>query len=144
MKRYLGLLLITLFSVSVSKAQQLTYPLPIDANRAPLYFGVGNSYAFQLTPTTSAYSTMVRYQLPTAGDDINRVYRHLSVINPSTTRTLYICFGNASGCTVDAIIVPPEYQLVYEPLRYGNPVGFGYIYAKLDAGGSVTATFAAW
>lgn len=140
----LVLFLFAYFGISKAWSQQLTYPLPNDANNRILYFGVGNPYAFQLTPTTSSYDTGVRFQLPSSGLDKNRVYRHLSVINPSDVRSLSICFGDSSGCTTDMIIVPPGYQLVYEPLRFGLPVGLEYVYAKLDASGTVTATFAAW
>ncbi len=147
MKRLLFVSIVLFLFVLISKvgvAQQLTYPLPNDANNRILYFGVANPYAFQLTATTNAYDTSVRYQLPSTNKDTNRVYRHLSVINPSATRTVYVCFGNSSGCSVDSIIVPPGYQLVYEPLRFGKAVDYEYVYIKLDSAGSVTATLSAW
>lgn len=140
MKKFLTLLALA----GTVHAQQLTYPLPLDARNTVLYFGVGNPFGFQLTPTTSAYDNAVRYQLASTGINTNRVYRHLSVINPSATRTLYICFGDSTGCSMDNIIVPPGFQLVYEPLRFGKVVGYEYIYARLDSAGSVAATFGAW
>ena len=129
---------------SISFAQQLAWPLPTDGNRNPLYFGTGNPYGFVLTATTDAFDTGVRYELPSAGIDLNRVYRHISVINPSSERTLYICFGDVSGCSTDMIIVPPSYQLVYEPLMYGPLRNTGYVYMRLDDAGSVEATFGVW
>jgi len=125
-------------------AQQLTYPLPIDANRNPLALGVGNPYAFTLTPTTNVYDVAVRYLLPSSGLDTNRVYRHLYILNPSATRTVYVCFGNVSGCSQDSYIVRPGYGLVFEPLRFGVPVGISYVYVRLDAAGSQVIDLSVW
>lgn len=140
-------LIISFTIIGQAGAQQLTYPLPTDANRFPLYAGVGNPYGYQLGPTAATYSNAVRFQLPSTGLDTNRAYRHLSVINPSTDRTLYVCFGgsDASSCSgVVHIIIPPGYQLVNEPLRYGKPVGSEYVYVRLDSAGAVTATMGSW
>jgi hypothetical protein len=125
-------------------AQQLTYRLPRDANNAVLYSGVGNPYAFTLTPTTASYSISVRYQIPSTGVDTNRVYRHLYVLNRSATRTAYVCFGDDSGCSVDSFIVRPGYGLVFEPLRFGKAVDLEYVYARLDAAGTQELDFAVW
>lgn len=137
------LLALSLFS-SLSFAQQLSYPLPRDARDNVLYFGVGNPYAFELTATTSSYTTGVRYQLPTSGNDVKRVYRHLYVYNPDSTRIVYICFGDSSGCSTDSYKVRPGFGLVFEPIRFGEPVGTGYVYMRLDSAGSVTADLSAW
>ena len=138
------LLLLLLCVSGLAQAQRLDYPLPRDARDEVLYFGVGNSYAFELTVVSSSYDTGVRYQLPVAGDDVNRAYRHLYILNPDATRTVYACFGDSSGCSVDSMKVRPGYGLVFEPLLFGAKSNKGYIYLRLDSAGSVLVDGAAW
>ena len=135
--------ILTLISLPLY-AQQLNYRLPRDAANQPLSFGVGNPYSFVLTATADTFGTSVRYQIPSTGIDAGRAYRHISVINPSLNRTIYICFGDVLGCSTDMIIVPPEFSLVYEPLRFGKAVDTEYVYMRLDTAGSVDATIGVW
>ena len=137
------LLLLLTFAVP-AWAQQLTYELPRDARNTPLYSGVGNPIAFTLTPTLDTYDTSVRYQLPSTGINTNRVYRHLYILNPSSTRTAYVCFGSSTGCSQDSFIVRPGYGLVFEPLRFGKAVDTEYVYVRLDAAGSQTVDVTVW
>lgn len=126
------------------QAQQSIVRLPRDANNTPLDFGLGIPYAFTLTATADAYDTGVRYELPKTGNDLNRAYRHLLVYNPDATRTVYACFGDATGCSIDSYIVPPGFGFIFEPIRFGDAVGLPYVYIRLDAAGSVTPTMTAW
>lgn len=137
------IIFLILFSAT-AMAQQLTFRLPRDAGNTPLSFGVGNPYAFELAPTSDAYSTDVRYEIPSSGADTNRAYRHLYVLNRSGVRTVYVCFGNADGCSTDSFIVRPEYGLVFEPLRFGAAVGLGYIYVRLDEDGAANVDLSVW
>lgn len=140
--RYL-LLLVALFS-QMALSQQLTYRLPRDANNTPLMFGVGNPYAYEMAPVLATYDTGMRIQVPSAGNDVKRVYRHIGVTNLDATRTVYICFGDATGCTIDGMILPPLYSKAYETLRFGKPVNFEYIYLRLDSAGTANVTVEVW
>lgn len=134
---------LTLFPV-LGVAQSLTYPLPVDARGNPLMLGVGNPYSTTLTPTTSSYSASIQYQAPLTGIDTNRVYREIYIYNPSSTRTVYICFGSATACSTDNITVPPSTQMVLDAIRFGNAVGFPYVWARLDSAGSSAAVITIW
>jgi hypothetical protein len=137
--------ILLLLTISMSlHAQQSILRLPRDGANAPMSHGMGLPYGFVLTPTTDAYDNSIRYQLPSTGNDTNRVYRHISVYNPSASRTLYICFGGSSGCTGDNIIVPPSVALVYEPIRFGKSVDTEYVYVRLDSAATVAVTFGVW
>ena len=138
------LLLVLGLISSLSLAQQLSYPLPRDARDNVLYFGVGNPFAFTLTATSDAYDTAVRYEVPTNGLNAKRVFRHLYILNPSATRTAFVCFGDATGCTVDSFIVRPGYGLVFEPILFGSLHNTGYVYVRLDAAGSQVLDLSIW
>lgn len=141
MKYFAMILCLTL---GTAHAQQLGYRMPRDAGNNPIPMGIGLPYAFTLTPTTASYDNSIRYALPATGRDLNRAYRHILVRNPSTTRTVYVCFGTSTGCSTDHIIVPSEYAFALDSILYGDSVGFSHVYAKLDAVGSVAVEFTAW
>ena len=143
MKQMKYILLALLFT-GVVQAQQSIIRLPRDANNTPLEFGLGVPYSTVLTPTTDAYDTGIRYELPKTGIDTNRVYRHLLVYNPDATRTVYACFGDATGCSVDSYIVPPGFGFIFEPIRFGDAVDLPYVYVRLDAAGSSAVVLTAW
>jgi len=139
-KLLLALLLISTTGI----AQQSILRLPRDAANQPLDLGLGIPYAFTLTPTTASYDVGVRYELPKTGDNTGRVYRHLYILNRSVTRTAYVCFGTAAGCSVDSFIVRPGYGLVFEPLRFGDAVGTPFVYVRLDDVGSQELDLTVW
>lgn len=137
------LLLAVLFTVGVY-AQQSTIPTPRDAKGYPLSHGLGGSYASSVVVTVTSYDTSVRYQVPSSGNDAMRAFRHIYVLNRSTTRTVSVCFGDENGCTDDAMIVRPEYGLIFEPVLFGAAVGKEYVYFKLDAAGSANVDVSVW
>jgi hypothetical protein len=139
-KLILGLFLLS----ATAMAQQAIMSLPRDATNIPLDQGLGNPYAFTLTPTTASYDAAVRYEIPKTGNDTGRVYRHLYVLNPSATRTAFVCFGDANGCTIDSFIVRPGYGLVFEPIRFGAAVGTPFVYVRLDDAGSQVVDLSIW
>lgn len=145
MKRILNSLLITfslLFIISAHAQPSQGRMLPRDAKNNALIFGLGNPYASTITVTASTY--VANYTLPTSGLDANRVYRHLYAYNPDANRTVYVCFGDSTGCSTDSYIIRPGYGLVFEPLLFGAPVGSPLVYFRLDASGSVNVDLSAW
>lgn len=139
-------LLITIFTLFTANAlaQQSAIIAPRDARGNPLSFGLGGSYATSAVVSVTAYDVSERYQVPSSGLDANRAFRHLYVLNRSTTRAVSICIGDSTGCTDDAMIVRPGYGLIFEPILFGAATGKEYIYYKLDAAGSANIDVAVW
>lgn len=140
-KYYLLLLLV----ISVQGLTQTSYyPLPRDSNNFPLEQGLGPSYAGSVTVTSTSYDPVQTYIVPSSGNDGKRAYRHLYVLNRSSTRTIYVCVNDEVSCTDDAMIVRPGYAMIFEPLLFGLAVGKGYVYFKLDSAGTAPVDVAVW
>jgi len=115
-------------------AQQSLMSLPRDARNNPLESGLGGSYAASQTITVTAYNVSQRYQVPSSGLDVNRAYRHFFLLNRDAVDTITVCFGDATGCSDNAVIVRPGYGVVFEPVLFGKAVGKEYVYFKTDLG----------
>jgi len=111
-----------------------------------LPLALGNPYAVTLTTSSASYDVSVRYQVPSSGNDAQRAFRTVAVVNPSATRIAYFCFGNSSGCSTDSIIVRPGYAIVFEPLLFGKAVADNkeYIYMRADSAAALTADLMVW
>ena len=126
-------------------ATQYQYPVPKDVNNTPIYGGLGLPFSGSMTPTTNAYDNAVAVTAPLTGSNSGRQYRHIAVYNPSTTRTVYVCFGGAtsSGCA-DNMIVAPGYTVVLDSVYYGELNNITKLYAKLDSAGTSAVVVHGW
>lgn len=117
--------------------------VPKDGMGTPIYGGIGYPQLFEsVTLTTSSYVALVT--LPTVGSgNTQRQFRGIEVNNPSSTRSLYICFGTTS-CSTDAIKVGPLRDKIFDLVQYGWGTSTTTIYGRLDSGGSVTPEVTVW
>lgn len=126
-------------------AQSSIVKAPRDAANAILYAGLGLPYLIQPALTNTAYDTSPdRTQLSTSGADTGRQYRHLWIYNPSATIGIYVCAGNASGCSTDMWYCPPGIGVVDDYAYFGAASNTGYLYYRLSGAGSVTPTLRWW
>lgn len=137
------LLLLTLIAIP-SMAQRSTIPMPKDANNFPLESGLGDTYATSAIVTTTTYDPAQTYQVPSSGNDALRAYRHIAILNRSTSRSVYVCFGASDSCTQNAIIIRPEFGIALDHVLFGKAVGKEYIYFKLDSAGTANVDLSVW
>lgn len=137
------LLLAMLLSVGAF-AQRSTIPAPRDANNFPLEAGLGPAYATTVSVTVTAYDGTVRYQVPSDGNDALRAFRHIMILNRSTTRTVSVCFGGDDPCSQNAIIVRPEIGMSLDHVLFGKATGSEYVYFKLDSAGTASIDVIVW
>jgi hypothetical protein len=144
MKKLLFIMSLFFWIGELAIAQQSTIPAPRDARGNTLSHGLGSSYSSELSVDVTAYNISDSYQVPSSGNDALRAFRHIYVLNQSADRTVFVCFGDSSGCTTDAMIVFPEIGLIFEPVLFGAAVGKEYIYFKLDSAGTADIHLAVW
>lgn len=140
--------LITLFVIfffwfpTLSFAQKSDLPSPMDSRGFPLDFGLGESFAGSQTVSVTAYNISQSFQVPSVAPNANRAYRHLYILNQSTTRTVTVAFGTSSSIeSTDSMIIRPGYGLIFEPILFGKPLNREYIYFKVDSTGSAAVDF---
>lgn len=137
------LLLALFISVPVFAQNKTIIPVPKDPFNIPIYGGLGLPvFSEATTLTTSSYVSILT--LPNTGHDINRSFRHIAVYNPDSARSVYICFGDASGCSTDMMKVPPGFALAFDHVLFGILYDQTVVYGRLDAVGSVTPEITVW
>jgi hypothetical protein len=130
--------------LSSSVGLESTLVLPVDKNGIPLQensLGLP-TFSEAVTLTTSSYVSLLT--VPATGHNATRVYRHMIVKNPSSTRTLYICFGDSSSCATNMLKIPASTTIAYDGLYFGAPTSVVKIYGKLDDTGSVVPELTIW
>jgi len=117
--------------------------VPRDGFNTPIYGGIGLPYLFEsVTLTTTSYVSVAT--LPIVGTGITqRQFRNILIRNPSTTLSVYICFGSG-GCGANMMKIPPNYTFVTDQMLIGWSTSVTNIYGKLDSAGSVTPEITVW
>ncbi len=136
---------LTLLGLQAFGQSKTNTPVPKDPFNIPIYGGISTPvFSEATTLTTNSYALMVT--LPNTGLSYNRTYRHLMVFNPSSTRSVYICFGNGS-CATDMVKVPTGasgFGVALDDYMAGVLYGQTEIWGRLDAAGSVTPLIYVW
>lgn len=123
-------------------AQQSIVPVPKDPFNTPIYGSSGYPSLYEVALTTSSYALIAT--LPTTGINQGRSWRHIMVRNPSTTRTVYVCLGDATSCATDMIKVPPEFGIAMDDMLLNAGINITSIWGRLDSAGSVTPEVHVW
>lgn len=135
---------------TVIKALLLLLPIlsiaqnvPRDGFNTPIYGGIGLPYLFEsVTLTTTSYVSVAT--LPTVGTgNTQRQFRNILIRNPSSTLSVYICFGSG-GCSTNMMKIPPNYTFVTDQMLIGWSTSVTNIYGKLDSAGSVVPEITLW
>lgn len=95
-----------------------------------------------VTLTSTGYSAVLT--VPSTGNNVRRQFRKLLVRNPSSTRSVYLCFGGASSCSTAMMKVPSSTSIVLDGLYFGPMNTITTIWGALDAGGSVAPEVTIW
>lgn len=139
-----ALLIILGLIPTVSFSQQSYFRLPRDSNNTPLIAGLGEPYLFEPTGTSTTYIVGQRVAIPLTGNDALRQYRHISVFNASTTRTVYICVGDGAGCTRDWYKARPSQGFVDDFTYFGVGDAKTHIYYRIDSAGTAAFDLRIW
>lgn len=117
--------------------------VPRDGFNTPIYGGIGLPYFFEsVSLTTTSYVSLAT--VPTVGSgNTQRQFRNILIRNPSSTRSVYVCFGTG-GCSSDMMKIPPNYTFVTDQMLIGWSTSVTNIYGKLDSAGSVTPEITLW
>ncbi len=142
MKKIL-IMIVALLISQLAHAQQANIPIPVDPRKNPILTGLGFSYFSEaVTLTTTSYVSLLA--LPVSGSNLDRPWKGIAVRNPSTTRSVYICWGTASGCTQAGMKLGPEVGLVLDDVMFGSQNSVTNIWGKLDSAGSVAPELTIW
>lgn len=118
-------------------------PIPKDQNNTPMYTAQGRSHLVPaFTLTTNAYVDV--FTLPTDNLNINRIWKHIGVYNPSAARAIYVCFGTSTSCTTDMMRIPPTLGLILDDVTYGYNNNVTDVWMRLDSAGSVSPDVTLW
>lgn len=116
--------------------------IPRDTTNTPIYGGLGLPvFSEAVTLTTTAYTLV--FTMPTTGINTSRAWRNIVIRNPSTIRTVYICFGNGS-CATDMLKIPPLLGIDIDATLFGSFINYPQVWGRLDVAGSVTPEVTAW
>lgn len=127
----------------VGTVSSVKYAVPKDINQVAIHDEALGLPVFTEATTLTTNSYVSVLALPSTGNNLNRQWRKISVNNPSSTRSVYICFGGAT-CATDMIKVPTSTKIVFDGLYFGPMNSVTTIYARLDAGGSVVPEVTIW
>lgn len=126
--------------------QQYIVPYPHDVLNTPMTTANGVPFTGTMTATTSSYDNAVAVTVPLTGINVGRPYKSVSIYNPSTTRTVVVCFGTAgqaSSCS-DNVSIPPGLGLALDFVLYGSPNNKNTVFGRLDSAGSSAITVNMW
>lgn len=152
MKKIVSILLVLLVPVLllattgdfVGTIGRVKYKLPLDGNNNPLQVAsLGYSYFSEAVTLTTTGDVLV-VTLPSTGKDLNRQWRKLMARNPSSTRSVYLCFTSSTSCPEYNVKVPPSTTVVMDDLYFGPMNSVAAIYGKLDSSGSVAPEITIW
>lgn len=118
--------------------------VPRDNIGIPIYGGLGLPvFSEAVTLTTTSFTSLMTVPTETA-QGYKRQFRHFELRNPSSTRSVYICFSGASPCSTSQLKIPPNYTYVLDHQYFGPFNSITTIYGKLDSAGSVTPEVTIW
>lgn len=120
------------------------FPEPKDKNNVPVYAGLGLPYLIEPTITNTTYDLTNRTAISLSGDDNGRQYRHLWIYNPSATISIYVCVGNAGGCSSDMWKAPAGLGVVDDYAYFGIYNSITHVYYRLSSTGSVVPVIRWW
>jgi hypothetical protein len=136
------LLLALLLSIPAF-AQKSVMGLPVDNRGTPLIAGLGLPSMCEVSTSTATYTEYC--QLPAnSGDNTGRMFRHIQVYNPSSTKSVYVCLGNDTSCATDMIKIRPGAAISQDFALYGPGNLVTRVWLRLSSAGSETVDVLTW
>lgn len=135
-----------MFSAAALAQNNYGYPVPKDFSNTPIYGGLGLPVYGATAITSATYADVLT--VPLTGINLGRQYRGICVFNPSTTRSVSVCFG--AGCTTAQLSVPAANTstvgagICVDAIYFGTYNDIAVIRAALDSAGTVTPQITIW
>lgn len=123
-------------------AQRAVQGLPVDRMSTPLIAGLGLPSMCETTVTTNTYTQYCSMPAAT-GENTGRMWRHIQIYNPSTSKSVYVCLG-ASSCATDMIKIRPGAAVTQDFALYGPGNSISRIWLRLSSAGSEVVDVNLW
>lgn len=137
------LLLLLLILPSIVFGQRSQLGLPTDNKATPLIAGLGLPAMCETTVTTATYTEYCAVPAST-GENTGRAWRHIQIYNPSTSKSVYVCFGGTSSCSTDMIKIRPGAAVTQDFALFGPSNAAPRIWLRLSSAGSEVVDVNLW